>query len=76
MSGFKKSASRVTMKEFLAFVRFFQKDMIESYINDVFMLSNNKLQELTKMLAANKSPNQSRVLDDSMSLDQSHGNIF
>ena len=64
------------MKEFLAFVRFFQKDMIESYINDVFMLSNNKLQELTKMLAANKSPNQSRVLDDSMSLDQSHGNIF
>ena len=35
------------------------------------MFSNNKLQDITKMLTANKSPNQSRVQDDSMSLDQS-----
>ena len=64
------------MKEFVLFFKFFLKDTTDSNINDVFMLSNNKLNELTKMLAANRSPNQSRVQEDSFSLDQSMNNPF
>jgi hypothetical protein len=64
------------MKDFITFVRFFQKDMTDSQCNDIYMLSINKLTELARMLASNKSPNQSRVQDDSMSLDQSMNNPF
>ena len=32
-------------------------EMTDGHINDIFMLSTNKLNELTKVLASNKSPN-------------------
>jgi hypothetical protein len=49
--------------------------MSDAQCNDIYMLSKGRLNELERMLKNNKSPNQSRVQDDSMSLDQSM-NVF